>query len=143
MSETQNHSNHFAGYLTEFFDRSVSEDKSSEMSRPTSQHRLSFGASSIPVRNTYNRSHSHTVSSGSINANGRIGRRKSSTFGTGVNAAAIGAALESAVADGSVAATSSRTPASKAALAALNGTSEAMRRRAHMLYAACHPSSPQ
>ncbi|KAK5125420.1 hypothetical protein LTR85_000529 [Meristemomyces frigidus] len=91
------------------------------MSRPTSQHRLSVGAgaSSLPVRNSYSRTHSHTVSSGSVIANNRISRRKSSTFSPAANAAALGAAVENAVADGSLA-VNRRSSMSKAALASLN-----------------------
>ena len=91
------------------------------MSRPTSQHRLSVGsnASSLPVRNAYNRSHSHTVSLGSLNANHRVNRRKSSTFSPAANAAAIGAAVEHAVAGGSLA-VNRRSSMSKAALVSLN-----------------------
>lgn len=91
------------------------------MSRPTSQHRLSVGAgaSSLPVRNSYSRTHSHTVSGGSVSGNNRINRRKSSTFAPGANAAALGAAVEHAVADGSLA-VNRRSSMSKAALASLN-----------------------
>ena len=90
------------------------------MSRPSSQHRLSVGsnASSLPVRNAYNRTHSHTVSLGSVGANHRINRRKSSTFSPATNAAAL-AAVENAVADGSLS-VNRRSSMSKAALATLN-----------------------
>lgn len=90
------------------------------MSRPTSQHRLSVGsnASSLPVRNAYNRSHSHTVSFGSVGASNRISRRKSSTFSPATNAAAL-AAVENAVADGSLSA-NRRSSMSRGALATLN-----------------------
>ena len=92
-----------------------------EMSRPTSQHRLSVGSnvSNLPVRNSYTRSHSHTVSLGSMNSNHRINRRKSSTFSPTANAAAIGAAVENAVVDGS-AAVNRRSSMSRSALGALN-----------------------
>ena len=91
------------------------------MSRPTSQHRLSVGssASSLPVRNSYSRSHSHTVSTGSAGGQHRVNRRKSSTFSPAANAAVIGAAVESAVADGSLP-VNRRSSMSKAALATLN-----------------------
>ncbi|KAI7155620.1 hypothetical protein KC349_g6855 [Hortaea werneckii] len=76
-----------------------------EMSRPTSQHRLSVGAaSSLPNRNSYSRSHSHTISLGSANnAANRVSRRKSSNFSPATNVAALGAAVENGVADGSIA----------------------------------------
>lgn len=92
-----------------------------DMSRPTSQHRLSVGsnASSLPVRNAYNRSHSHTVSIGSVNGSNRINRRKSSTFSPATNPAVLSSAVENAVADGS-AAVNRRSSMSKAALASLN-----------------------
>ncbi|KAK4548607.1 hypothetical protein LTR36_009517 [Oleoguttula mirabilis] len=93
------------------------------MSRPTSQHqhRLSVGAgaSSLPLRNSYSRTHSHTVSSGSVSGNNRISRRKSSTFLPAANAAALGAAVESAVADGSLA-VNRRSSVSKATRSSLN-----------------------
>jgi len=75
------------------------------MSRPTSQHRLSVGAaSSLPNRNSYSRSHSHTISLGSANnAANRVSRRKSSNFSPATNVAALGAAVENGVADGSIA----------------------------------------
>jgi len=93
-----------------------------DMSRPTSQHRLSVGAStsSLPTRNPYNRTHSHTLSLGSVNnGNNRISRRKSSTFSPAANAAALGAAVESGVADGSIA-VNRRSSISKTALGSLN-----------------------
>ncbi|KXL50092.1 hypothetical protein M433DRAFT_73110 [Acidomyces richmondensis BFW] len=74
------------------------------MSRPASQHRLSVGASpaSLPARHSYSRTHSHNVSLGSIaGGHNRIARRKSSTFSPAANAAALGAAVEHAVADAS------------------------------------------
>ena len=91
------------------------------MSRPTSQHRLSVGsnASSLPVRNSYSRSHTHTASLGSVTGTHRINRRKSSTFSPATNPAALSSAVENGVADGSVA-VNRRSSASKAALAALN-----------------------
>ena len=91
------------------------------MSRPNSQHRLSVGsnASSLPVRNAYNRSHSHTVSLGSVNPSNRISRRKSSTFSPATNAAAL-AAVEHAVAQGSLSSTNRRSSMSRGALASLN-----------------------
>lgn len=78
-------------------------------------NRLSVGsnASSLPTRHSYSRSHSHTTSLG------RINRRKSSTFSPATKPAVVGAAVESAVADGSVA-VNRRSSMSKAALAALN-----------------------
>ena len=91
------------------------------MSRPTSQHRLSTGsnASSLPVRNSYNRSHSHTFSAGSTGGSAhRINRRKSSTFSPATNPAAL-AAVEHAVAAGSLP-VNRRSSMSKAALASLN-----------------------
>lgn len=94
-----------------------------DMSRPTSQsqHRLSVGtASSLPNRNSYTRSHSHTVSLASANnGNNRIGRRKSSTFSPAANPAALGAAVESGVADGSIA-VNRRSSVSKNALGSLH-----------------------
>lgn len=91
------------------------------MSRPTSQHRLSVGsnASSLPVRNSYNRSHSHTVSLGSVTSTHRVNRRKSSTFSPTANSVVLSSAVENGVADGSVA-VNRRSSASKAALASLN-----------------------
>lgn len=90
------------------------------MSRPTSQHRLSVGsnASSLPVRNAYNRSHSHTVSLGSVGSSHRVNRRKSSTFSPATNAAAL-AAVENAVADGTLP-VNRRSSMSRAALGSLN-----------------------
>jgi hypothetical protein len=70
-------------------------------SRPaSSQNRLSVGspANSVPVRQPYSRTHSMSMGSGGP----RIGRRKSSNFATS-SAAAIEAAVESGVANGSVA----------------------------------------
>lgn len=92
------------------------------MSRPASQRRPSVTAPSmsLPVRNSYSRSHSHTASNGSAAAQHRINRRKSSTFSpAAANAAAIGAAVEHGVADGSVS-INRRSSMSKAALGALN-----------------------
>ncbi|KAK4929842.1 hypothetical protein LTR49_003469 [Elasticomyces elasticus] len=91
------------------------------MSRPTSQHRLSVGSSSlsVPTRHPYNRTPSHSGSLGTVTGNPRIGRRKSSTFSPAVNAAAIEAAVENGVADGSIA-VNRRSSMSKAALSALN-----------------------
>lgn len=68
------------------------------MSRQTSQARPSLGSnpSSLPNRQSNNRTHSTSLGAG------RIGRRKSSSFAPG-NAAAIEAAVENGVADGSVA----------------------------------------
>lgn len=88
------------------------------MSRPTSQHRLSTGSSASRPQ-PYNRSHSHTVSLGSVGSQHRINRRKSSTFSPATNVAAIGAAVENGVATGS-AAVNRRSSMSKAALATLN-----------------------
>lgn len=67
------------------------------MSRPTTQHRLSVSStpSSLPARQPYSRTHSTSLGAG------RISRRKSSSFAPG-NAAAIEAAVENGVADGSV-----------------------------------------
>lgn len=88
------------------------------MSRPASQHRLSVGsnASSLPSRTSYARTHSHTASQGSTAAANRINRRKSSTFS---KPSVSGAAVENAVADGSVT-INRRSSISKAALAGLN-----------------------
>ena len=93
------------------------------MSRPTSQHRLSVSSNgpSLPVRTSYSRPHSHTVSSGSVGKEHRVNRRKSSTFSPAAHHAAIGAVVESAVADGSVSVNNRRSSMSKAALGALNG----------------------
>ena len=67
------------------------------MSRPASQHRLSVSSipNSLPTRQPYGRTHSTPLGAG------RISRRKSSSFAPG-NAAAIEAAVENGVADGSV-----------------------------------------
>lgn len=94
------------------------------MSRPTSQHRLSVSsnASSLPARHSYSRTHSHSVSLGSLNANHRVTRRKSSSFAPGANSAALSAAVHDAVADGSNNANRRSAP-SKAALGSLNGGS--------------------
>jgi hypothetical protein len=91
-----------------------------DMSRPTSQHRLSVGsnASSLPVRSSYSRTHSHTFSAGSSGPTHRINRRKSSTFSPAANASAL-AAVEHAVAAGSLP-VNRRSSVSKAALASLN-----------------------
>lgn len=83
------------------------------MSRPaSSQNRLSVGspANSVPIRQLYSRTHSTSL--GSVNGQHRISRRKSSSFAPG-NAAAIEAAVESGVANGSVA-ISRRTSVSRA-----------------------------
>jgi hypothetical protein len=79
------------------------------MSRPATQHRLSVSStpSSLPTRQSYNRTHSTPLGTA------RIGRRKSSSFAPG-NAAAIEAAVENGVADGSVSINNRRN--SKAAL---------------------------
>lgn len=89
------------------------------MSRPTPQHRLSVSsvASSLPARQSYSRTHS--MSSGTTNATHRIGRRKSSSFAPGANAAAIEAAVENGVADGSLA-VNRRSSVSRAMLGSLN-----------------------
>jgi len=89
------------------------------MSRPTSQHRLSVGAASLPARNSYTRTHSHNTPLGAVAGNNRVSRRKSSTFSPAANAAAIGAAVESGVADGSIA-VNRRSSISKAALGSMN-----------------------
>lgn len=91
---------------------------SQDMSRPASnQHRLSVGspASTFPARQSYNRTNSSSLSAAAHN---RISRRKSSSFAPG-NAAALEAAVESGVADGSVA-VNRRSSVSKGALGALN-----------------------
>jgi hypothetical protein len=87
------------------------------MSRPTSQHRLSVGsnASTLPMRSSYSRSHSHTFSAGSTVPTHRINRRKSSTFSPAANVAAI----EQAMATGSMP-VNRRSSMSKAALGVLN-----------------------
>ncbi|EME50393.1 hypothetical protein DOTSEDRAFT_69048 [Dothistroma septosporum NZE10] len=93
-----------------------------DMSRPTSsQHRLSVGSntSSVPTRNSYSRTHSHTTSLGSVKPTNRINRRKSSTFSPAARPALIGAAVECAVADGSVA-VNRRSSTARAALSSLN-----------------------
>lgn len=93
-----------------------------DMMRPSSsQHRLSVGsnASSVPTRNSYSRTHSNTTSLGSVNPTNRISRRKSSTFSPAARPATIGAAVESAVADGSIA-IKRRSSTARAALASLN-----------------------
>ncbi|KAM0720507.1 hypothetical protein Q7P37_004643 [Cladosporium fusiforme] len=83
-----------------------------DMSRQTSQHRLSVGAtpSSLPACQPYNRTHSTSLGAG------RISRRKSSSFAPG-NAAAIEAAVENGVADGSVAINRRNSKATISALA--------------------------
>jgi hypothetical protein len=67
-------------------------------SRPLSQHRLSMSAnagSSLPLRTTHSRHHSHSVSTGSLHPTHRITRRKSiSTSAT--NVAAVAAAAREA-----------------------------------------------
>lgn len=86
------------------------------MSRPTSQH------ASLPPRNSYTRTHSSTLSSAS-NPH-RIGRRKSSTFTPAAvvtsNPAALGAAVEHAMAAGSLTINRRRTSMSRSALTGLN-----------------------
>ncbi|KAF2718253.1 hypothetical protein K431DRAFT_137931 [Polychaeton citri CBS 116435] len=95
---------------------------SKEMSRPTSQHRpasgIGSGPSSLP-RYPHSRTHSHSISTASLSASHRISRRKSSSFAPNANAAAIGAAVEQGVSDGSVA-INRRTSLSRAALGSLN-----------------------
>lgn len=59
--------------------------------RPSSQHRPSV--SSAGPRPSVSRPHSHSVSLGSLNANNRVNRRKSSTSMTGLNRAALAAAI--------------------------------------------------
>jgi len=49
-------------------------------SRPVPQHRLSMSTnlgSSLPLRNTHSRTHSHSISAGSLNPAHRVTRRKS------------------------------------------------------------------
>ncbi|KAF2206643.1 hypothetical protein CERZMDRAFT_89137 [Cercospora zeae-maydis SCOH1-5] len=94
-----------------------------EMSRPASQHRLSVGspANSLPTRNSYSRTHSHTTSLGAVHPTNRINRRKSSTFS---RPAINGAALDNAVAEGSI--VNRRSSMSKSALASLNDGHAAM-----------------
>ncbi|KAF7197122.1 hypothetical protein HII31_01547 [Pseudocercospora fuligena] len=91
-----------------------------DMSRPASQHRLSVGsnASSLPARNSYSRTHSHTASLGSVSTANRINRRKSSTFSPATRPSINGAVIENAVAEGT--AVNRRSSTSKAALASLN-----------------------
>lgn len=88
------------------------------MSRPAGQNRLSVGspANSLPTRNSYSRTHSHTNSLSTVNPTNRINRRKSSTFS---RPAINGAALDNAVAEGSI--VNRRSSMSKSALASLNG----------------------
>lgn len=74
---------------------------------------------SLPVRNSYSRTHSHSTSLGSSNPSHRVNRRKSSTFSPSANVAAIGAAVENAVADGS-AVVNRRSSVSRAVLGSLN-----------------------
>ncbi|EME87930.1 uncharacterized protein MYCFIDRAFT_85891 [Pseudocercospora fijiensis CIRAD86] len=90
------------------------------MSRPASQHRLSVGsnASSLPARNSYTRTHSHSASLASVSTANRINRRKSSTFSPATRPSINGAVIENAVAEGS--AVQRRSSTSKAALASLN-----------------------
>ncbi|KAK1819403.1 hypothetical protein LTR12_006229 [Friedmanniomyces endolithicus] len=90
------------------------------MSRPTSQHRLSVGASSLPARNPSSRPHSHSTSLGTVTGNPRVSRRKSSNFTPAAHAAAIEAAVENGVADGSIAVNNRRSSMSIAALGALS-----------------------
>jgi hypothetical protein len=92
-----------------------------DVSRPSSQRRLSVGssASSLPIRNSYSRSHSHTASLGSLNPSHRIGRRKSSTFSPVSNPTVLSTAVENVVAEGA-AIPNRRSSLSKAALATLN-----------------------
>ncbi len=98
---------------------SLANTNPKDMSRPTTQHRLSVGsnASSLPVRTSYSRSHSHTFSAGSTIPTHRVNRRKSSTFSP-PNVTAL-AAVEQAVTAGSLP-VNRRSSASKAALASLN-----------------------
>ncbi len=93
---------------------------SPDMSRPTSQHRLSVGASSLPARNSSSRPHSHSTSLGTVTGNPRVSRRKSSNFTPAAHAAAIEAAVENGVADGSIAVNNRRSSMSIAALGALS-----------------------
>ena len=92
-----------------------------DMSRPTSQHRLSVGsnAASLPVRSSYSRSHSHTFSAGSAVPTHRVNRRKSSTFSPVTHASAL-AAVEHVVAAAGSPPVNRRSSMSKAALASLN-----------------------
>lgn len=70
-------------------------------SRPVSQHRMSMSTnsgSSLPVRTTHSRQHSHSLSIGSFNQTHRITRRKSVSTNT-ANVAAV-AAVAAAVNEG-------------------------------------------
>jgi len=69
-----------------------------DIARPTSQHRPSFSsaASSLPNRQSYNRPHSHSTSSGSFNTH-RVTRRKSTTLNPASNPAALSAAVNIAL----------------------------------------------
>ncbi|GAB7351262.1 hypothetical protein MBLNU459_g1684t1 [Dothideomycetes sp. NU459] len=62
--------------------------------RPSSQHRGSVSAmpASLPSRNSYSRTHSHSIS-GSLNPAHRVTRRKSTTLNAATSAAAITAAI--------------------------------------------------
>jgi hypothetical protein len=92
-----------------------------DMSRPTSQHRLSVGspANSLPHRSSFSRTHSHTASAGSLTGSHRINRRKSSTFSPATHPAVLSSAVEHVVAEGA-GAVPRRSSMSRGALAALN-----------------------
>ncbi|KAI9872776.1 MAG: hypothetical protein M1830_001206, partial [Pleopsidium flavum] len=70
-----------------------------QASRPANQHRLSTSAtpsSTLPVRPSSSRHHSHSVSLGAINPSHRVTRRKSMTSTAANNVAAMAAALNEA-----------------------------------------------
>ena len=66
-------------------------------SRPHSQHRTfmtSATSSNIPIRNSTSRTHSHSMSLGSMHPTHRVSRRKSMTSSAINNVAAIAAAID-------------------------------------------------
>ena len=84
----------FALYLYCLLTRAVQESHSS---RPHSQHRsstTSATSSNIPIRNSTSRTHSHSMSLGTMHSTHRVSRRKSITSSAINNVAAIAAALD-------------------------------------------------
>lgn len=80
-------------------------------------------ASSVPTRNSYSRSHSHSAASASYNPSHRVTRRKSTTINAATSAAAITAAIN-ITANGEVdGSRSRRSMSSKPALGSLNAAS--------------------
>jgi len=74
----------------------TSQPQDTLMSRPPSQHRTSAGtipSSSIAIRHSGSRQHSHTLSLGANSSSHRVTRRKSMTSGASNTAAVLLAAL--------------------------------------------------